>query len=192
MKRFLRTKWAIAAVVLTVALVGVGIAVPVLAQTTTPPANVSTGVYLDSPTLARVATVLGLPTTEITERLQAGETLAQIAGDKAEAVLDAIIAPHADQITLRVKYGYLTQEQADAMLETMREQARLLLQQDLTAPTGYNSNGHCGGYGTGGFGGMMGGVGGMMRGWGGFNNGTATTPAPAVNRAGSWGMMGRW
>jgi hypothetical protein len=213
-KNFLKRKWAVCLVVLAVVLVGIGIAVPVLAQTGNPPVNVPGGVYLDQPTLERLATALGLTPAELTGQLQAGGTLATIAGEKEIAtatLVEAIVAPHVDQLALQVKYGYLTEEQAQAVLQTAREQASLLLEQSLSARAGYNGGrGQCGGYsgdgqtgpgcGSGGITGpgMMGGWGGimgpgMMRGWGGASNNPGTvSPGQTSNRGTGWGMMGRW
>ena len=93
------------------------------------------GIFLDSPALTRLAEALGLTPDELASRLQEGEILAQIAREQGipeEELVEAIVSPHADQIALRVKYGYLTESQAETLLETARERATWLLEQDLS------------------------------------------------------------
>lgn len=212
-----KKKLLIGLVVVAVALVGASIAVPVLAQTgnANGPVNTYNNVYLDSPTMARLAGVLGITPTELSNQLQTGKTLATIAQEKnvpATSLVDAIIAPYADQIASQLKYGYITQAQSQAFLDTARQQATYLLGQNLSvAPgngNGYYSYGYCGAYGNGGYGpvygwGMMGP--GMMGGRGGYYGNP--TPAPGSNTPASpggntvptqpwnggrgWGMMGR-
>lgn len=183
------------------------LAVPALAQNGgTPPGGVSqsppSGIYLDQPTLIRVAQTLGLTADELVSRLQQGTTLNDIAverGVSVEKVIEAIISPYQAQLQLQVSYGYLTQEQADTLLKQAREHARVLLTQDLSRQGGKGNdtwndmvndcnrfmgawngsqNGPVGMMG-GGWGGMMGsGWGGMMGyGWGGAtdNDGGGTT-----------------
>lgn len=116
------------------------LAVPALAQNGgTPPGGVSqspsSGIYLDQPTLTRVAQTLGLTADELVSRLQQGATLNDIAveqGVSDEKVIEAIIAPYQAQLQLQVSYGYLTQEQADTLLKQAQERARILLTQDLS------------------------------------------------------------
>ena len=80
----------------------------------------SSGVYLDQPTLTRVAQTLGLTQDELLTRLQGGETISAIAADQnvpEDEVVEAIIAPYRDELQLQVKYGYISQGQADALEE---------------------------------------------------------------------------
>ncbi|MBI4288988.1 MAG: hypothetical protein HY671_11240 [Chloroflexi bacterium] len=95
------------------------------------------GFYLDSATLTRVATVLGVTPTELTAQLQAGKTLAQVAKDKGvdtAKVVEAILAPHKDQLQLNLKYGYITQAQADAALASARQAAESVLDRTFNTP----------------------------------------------------------
>ncbi|OGO44049.1 MAG: hypothetical protein A2Z05_00305 [Chloroflexi bacterium RBG_16_60_22] len=135
------------------------------------------GIFLDSPALTRLAEALGLTPDELASRLQEGEILAQIAREQGipeEELVEAIVSPHADQIALRVKYGYLTESQAETLLETARERATWLLEQDLSGQSGYASweemQEYCGNA-MGGWGGMMGGQYGSGNGWGGMMGG---------------------
>ncbi|MBU2609273.1 MAG: hypothetical protein KKF26_08150 [Chloroflexi bacterium] len=162
----------------TLVLLVVGAAAPALAHSGDSDTANYSGAYIDGPTLVRVAEALGLTPEELNTDLQTGETLAEIARDQnvpEDTVIAAIIAPYAEQLKLQVRYGYLTQEQADALLETAREHASSLLEQNLSS-TGENADwwqemeGYCGStmgnYGDStGYGGMMGG--GMMGNYGG-------------------------
>lgn len=119
--------------------------------------------------LDRVAKLFGISQADLVSQLQQGRTLAQIAQDKGvseDKLVDTLIAPYRDQVQLRVKYGYLTQEQADTMLQWMTERVKAAINTPWNG--GYGWGGwHCGGFGMmGGFGGMMGGYGGMMGGYG--------------------------
>ncbi len=193
-------------VVVTLALLLVGVAaVPALAHPGDRDNSAYAGAYIDGPTLTRVAGILGLTPEELSARLQAGETLAGIAQNQnvsEDTVIDAIAAPYAEQLKLQVRYGYLTQEQADTLLETAREHAGSLLEQDLSG-TGGNADwwqdmeDYCGNmmgnYGGGtGYGGMMGG--GMMGKYGGGGYGGMMGPGMMGGwygqRYGSGGMMG--
>ncbi len=154
-------------------------------------ATTASGVYLDQPTLTRLAQVLGLTQDELAIHLQDGKTLSEIAVEQnvpEEEVVKAILAPLRDTLQLRVNYGYITQEQADALLEKAEDHARTLLDQNLSSSSGqYGSytgeemedycsdmmgNGQGGMMGNG-WGGMTGnGFGGMMgNGWGGMMGG---------------------
>lgn len=208
MKRlWLTRKWLVGLAVLVVLVVGGGTAV--MAASGDGPANTYTGVYFDSPTVERLAGALGLTPEELTGQLQTGKTLATIALElniPAASLTEAITAPYAEHIALQVKYGYITQEQADARLETARQRAATLLEQDLSS-TGSNAgwqqqmadncanamNNSDGATGTGG---MMGGTGsGMMGGTGsGMMSGTGSGMMSGGRMGGgmmSGGMMGR-
>lgn len=201
MKRVSKKVWITGLVVLALGLIG-AVAVPALAQPGGQP-PVNTGVYLDNPTLVRLAQVLGLTPEELTKQLQTGKTLAAIAETQkvpVEKLVQAIISPHADQVALRVRYGYLTQEEADQLLKAAQERATFLLGQNLAAGDGNGYLGNCDdmmaswngtGHGLGGMmngsnsmmgpGGMMNGSNGMMGsgmmgGWGGYGPNRGTTP----------------
>ncbi|XUW99713.1 MAG: hypothetical protein TUN42_07415 [Dehalogenimonas sp.] len=215
----LSRRWLIGIAVVAIGLFAVG--VPVLAasvgkspapQVGAPgAANAYNAVALDSGTLSRLATALGLTPADLTAQLQAGKTLAALAGEKnapTATLVEAIIAPYADQVALQVKYGYITQAQAQTLLDNARQAAGTLLTQNLATVSGVNSwTGFCGNYLNGnpntntGWGmmgsGMMGS--GMMGGWGGYTvnpvpaTGTTTTATPPQpSTATGWGMMGGW
>lgn len=217
-KLWLKKNLLIGLVVLVVALVGAGAAVPVMAQTGNEngPVNTDTGVYLDTPTLGRLAGALGIQSTDLITQLQVGRTLATIAKVKdisTATLVDAIIAPYIDEVALELKYGYITQEQSQAFLDTARQQANYILGQNLSvAPSshygyygqngGYWMGGYMPGYGWGmmgsgyGWGMMSPGYGsGMMvpgYGWGGYNNNQTPAPgsSPTPGIGGGGGMMG--
>ncbi|MFH1647759.1 MAG: hypothetical protein ABID71_08770 [Chloroflexota bacterium] len=166
----------------------------------------SNGISLDSPTLTRLAQVLGLTPDELASYLQKGETLAEIAQEQGipeEELVEAIVAPHAGQIELRVKYGYLTESEAETLLETVRERATGLLEQDLSGQSGDASweemEEYCGNA-MGGWGGMMGGQYGSGHGWGGMMGGWGQSFSRGWNNmmdgfgggGMGGGMMGGW
>ena len=198
--------------IVTLVLLVVGAAAPALAHPGDSDNNAYSGAYIDGPTLVRVAGALGLTPEELDTNLQVGDTLAEIAREQnvpEDTVIAAIVAPYAEQLKLQVRYGYLTQEQADTLLETAREHASSLLEQNLSSAGGNADSwqemedycgsmmggGMMGNYG-GGYGGMMGG--GMMGNYGdgyggmmgsgdmmglgyGYNESTTGWSAPASN-----------
>ncbi|MBI4186733.1 MAG: hypothetical protein HY530_04405 [Chloroflexi bacterium] len=157
--------WMLGLIVLVLGLLAAGPAIRALAQGPEDGGTASYGgVYLDQPTLVRLAGALGLTPEELDSRLQEGETLTEIAQAQnvpTEALVEAIIAPHAADLELRVRYGYLTPEQAESLLEAARQRASFLLEQDLSGGQD-NYGGHCGYMMGGNWSGMMGG--GMMNG----------------------------
>lgn len=185
----------------------VGSALPALAHNAEEGGAIaSSSVAVDQPTVVRLAEVLDLTPEELVSLLQTGETLSEIADAQniaEEAVVTAILAPHTSQITLRVDYGYITQEQADAMLAETEEYAHSMLTRDLSVAGNYGNweemEEECIGM-MGNYGGMMGNGWGGMRsgGWGGMRGGNwsgnefqGRTYGDA--NSGGWnGMMGRF
>jgi hypothetical protein len=115
-------------------------------------------------TLNRVAGVLGISADDLVAQLKDGKTLAQVAESKGvslDTLVDTILAPEAEVLKVRVKYGYLTQEQADAILQTAGQRVEQML--SVVHPGFTDERPATPGQGFGrGRGGMMGG--GMM-GW---------------------------
>lgn len=137
-------------------------------------------------TTQRVATLLGTTTTDLQTQLQSGKTLAGIATEKGvtqEALAQTILGPMTDQMNLMVKYGYLTQDQADTMLQRMKTAVQTLTTSKITDLNGLGLMGQM--MGNDGFGGMMGGSGTQQQG---------TTPRNGgmMGGAGRGGMMGSW
>lgn len=124
----------------------------------------------DRVTLTRVAGVLGLTYDELNTRLAQGETIAQVAESKGVAlslVVDTIVAPQSETLQVRVKYGYLTNDQAQSILEQVRyrvEQAITLARTGASAPTTGPASGYNQPYAPR-YGGMMGGGRGGMWNW---------------------------
>ncbi|MDP3064347.1 MAG: hypothetical protein Q8O40_14220 [Chloroflexota bacterium] len=134
----------------------------------------------DQVTLTRVAGVLGISADDLLAQLKEGKTVAQVAeakGVSTDTVADTILAPEAEILTVRVKYGYLTQEQADSILAQAAQRVEQMLTIVHSGLTGErpaagqgDEHGHGGMMGGSSSGGMMGGAssGGMM---GGGNSG---------------------
>ncbi|MBI2848408.1 MAG: hypothetical protein HYX83_04455 [Chloroflexi bacterium] len=135
----------------------------------------------DEITLTRVAGILGLTYEQLTAELNQGKTIAEIAqaqGVDTSLLVTTILAPESEILQVRVKYGYLTETQAQAILE----QSRQWIERAIATTYGATRNttgGMMGGSTTGG--GMMGG--GMM---GGGMMGGSTTGGSTTGR----GMMG--
>jgi hypothetical protein len=64
---------------------------------------------------AVITSVLGIDAATLKTRLQAGETLAAIAGSKKQALIDALVADETKQIDAAVTAGKLTAAQATTM-----------------------------------------------------------------------------
>jgi hypothetical protein len=62
-----------------------------------------------------VSSIIGLDTATIKARIKAGESLAQIAGDKKDALIAALVADHTKRIDAAVTAGMLTAAQAVTM-----------------------------------------------------------------------------
>jgi hypothetical protein len=110
-------------IILTLALVGVvvvtmGSVSSVFAQTSTPPAPGTGTGYMHNEMVAVYAEVLGLTIENLDARLDAGETLSQVAsstGMTATEFRDLAITLYEKVTNLAVKNGSITQEQADWM-----------------------------------------------------------------------------
>jgi hypothetical protein len=144
----------------------------------------------------QVAQLLGTTQDDVKAQLAAGKTLADLAAAKnvtQEALIQTLLGPYTDHLALMVKYGYMTQAQAD----TLKQQATTRLQAVVASKIGTEPGA---------------GFGGMMRGW--FGKGSSTTApngcgrgfgpsgaqgtqgtqgAPGTQSApGRRGMMGSW
>ena len=119
-------------------------ATPVVAPvvTTTPPTTVNPyagygpifcggGLVMnDQVTLTRVASVLGITYDQLVQRLQNGETIAQVAAVQKvdiSKVVDTVVAAQTDIVNVLVKYGYLTQDQADTIIANLRTRVEAAL-----------------------------------------------------------------
>lgn len=71
--------------------------------------------------LATVAEVLGTDEETLKTQLKEGSTLAEIAGDQTQAVIDALVADANEHIDQAVADGKLTQERADEMKANLAE-----------------------------------------------------------------------
>jgi polyhydroxyalkanoate synthesis regulator phasin len=124
-----------------------------------------------------VSTTIGVDTATIKSRLQAGESLAQIAGTKKDALIAALVADETKRIDAAVTAGKLTAAQATEMKTNLvahvTEEVNAV---GGKAPFGKGPKGGKGGHGGRGghdHGGPMG---------GGMGGATAPTlPAPSAN-----------
>jgi hypothetical protein len=121
-----------------------------------------------------LADVLGLTVDELYEALADGKTVAELAqqqGVELADVVAAVIAPRVEQLQQAVAEGYLTQEQADWMIDEMTEHMTWRFENFGLSYGGYGSGG-CGMMGGGSFGRQGGWRGHGMGGgrWGGSSN----------------------
>jgi hypothetical protein len=130
----MKKTWLITLAVITLAALSIGVAVPALAGNGNGPNTTANAAYVNGPAVTRVADALGVTTEELLTRLQAGETLADIAGTNTDAVIDALVAPYAAHLDLLVQDGTLTQEEADARLQEASTNAESFLNIDLSNP----------------------------------------------------------
>jgi hypothetical protein len=95
-----------------------------------------------------LAEALGMTEEELYAAQTSGQTVAEIAATRGIDLADvvaAVVAPRAERLAQSVADGYLTQEQADAMLAAMAEQMTWRLEN-----LGIGSGGGCGRWGSGG------------------------------------------
>jgi hypothetical protein len=93
-------------------------------------------------TLEEVAGILGLTSEELLESIHEGKTIEQIAlnkGISTERVFEAVLVTYIERTTALVQDGYLTQEQANYLLE----QVRLRVEQLVTTQWLGYGHGYC-------------------------------------------------
>lgn len=69
--------------------------------------------------VAVVTTALGIDAETLKSRLEAGESLAVIAGAKKDALVSALITEHTKEIDARLAAGKLTADQAKSMKDAL-------------------------------------------------------------------------
>jgi hypothetical protein len=82
--------------------------------------------------LSTVADTIGTTPEQVLQQLRDGKTLAQIAGDKESAVVDALLKPRADRVDQLLQEGRLTAAQADALKAYWRANLEDLMNQTFT------------------------------------------------------------
>ena len=132
--------------------------------------------------LTLIATTLGTDTKTVLTRLQAGESLATIAGAKKDALISALVADHTKRIDAAVTAGKLTAAQATTLKANLvaHVTAEVNATRPMGAPRGEMKDKR------GGKGGPMGGMKGDRgpgRGKGGPMGGAPVIPAPAATTA---------
>jgi polyhydroxyalkanoate synthesis regulator phasin len=86
------------------------------------------------PSLGTVASTLGITEDELRTQLQSGKTLADIAGDKTPAVIDALVAEATARIDQAVTDGKLTAEQATERKADLTERITAMVNRTPPAP----------------------------------------------------------
>jgi hypothetical protein len=102
--------------------------------------------------LSVVADKLGIEVTDLRTEMQSGKTIADIAEEKGvetSAIVDAIVAAQQENLDQAVTDGRLTQEQADARLETFKTYAEAFINATTLPRGGWNGMPGMGGPGMG-------------------------------------------
>lgn len=84
--------------------------------------------------LGTVASSLGITEDELRTQLQSGKTLAEVAGDKTPAVIDALVAEATARIDQAVTDGKLTAEQATERKANLTERITAMVNRTPPAP----------------------------------------------------------
>jgi hypothetical protein len=139
--------------------------------------------YSASPMVQSLAATIGISAEDLLAELRDGKSVLDVAAGRVseDALVNALLAPRKEMMDARVRYGYLTQEQADQMLELMAERVGY----QLETPGFFAGAGR---------GGMMGSGGGMMgrgAGCGGCADGVGAFGGMMESQGGFGGMMGR-
>ena len=143
--------------------------------------------YMTGYLTPQVASLLGTTTTDLENQLKSGKTLADIAAGRGvtnDQLVETMMGPYAEHLTIMVKYSFLTQTQADELAQEARTRLQNVITSQFDSNDGFlglggmmrrwfggnapQTNGDattdldgdgdygCGGYGPGGYGGMMG------------------------------------
>lgn len=86
--------------------------------------------------IAVAAEVLGIDRVDLVAQLQDGSSIADVAGDQVDEIVEAFIAPRAERLEELVAGGQLTQEEADELLATIRTNVTERINQPWS-PRGY-------------------------------------------------------
>jgi hypothetical protein len=88
----------------------------------------------------QLADLLGTTPADLRTRLASGQTLAELAGAKGvtqDQLIQTMIAPFNDQMSLMLKYGYVSQDQIDSMTTQMKLRLQTVVTSQLTNNDGY-------------------------------------------------------
>jgi hypothetical protein len=150
---------------------------------------------------SQVANLLGTTVADLKAQLDSGKTLSDIAtakGVSQDQLIQTIMAPFTDRMSLMLKYDYLTQDQINSMTQQMSERLQTLITSPLNSAH-ENVWGFMQDMMDDYSGDMMNNYGGgMMGGWGNpqVQSGATQTPqspgSTSTPRTGFGGMMGRW
>ncbi len=96
--------------------------------------------------LETVADVLGMEIAELADALRNGQTIADIAGDETQAVIDTLVDEAAERLATAVENGRLTQEEADEKLPEITERVVAMVNGEFP-PEGMRHGPHRGPFG---------------------------------------------
>ena len=86
-----------------------------------------------TPHLETVAEVLGMGVDELAAQLRDGSTIAGVAGDQTQAVIDALVAVHTARIDEAVADGKLSEDQAEEVRAALAEKVEAMVNGALPA-----------------------------------------------------------
>jgi len=92
--------------------------------------------------LAAVAEVLDTTVDELREALAGGQTIAEVAGDRVDALIDALVADMKARLDQHVADGDLTQEEADERLAGAEERITAMVNGEMPARGGFGGRHH--------------------------------------------------
>ncbi|GAB4518104.1 MAG: hypothetical protein Kow0047_29710 [Anaerolineae bacterium] len=95
----------------------------------------------DGSLIATAADVLEVDRADLVAQLQDGKTLAEIAGDQADEIVDAFLAQRAEALQEAVDAGRLTQEQADTILGWMKDSVTQRMEEAFSPPAFVDADG---------------------------------------------------
>jgi hypothetical protein len=78
--------------------------------------------------------VLGITVDELRTELQSGKSIADVAGDQTQAVIDALVAEATTRIEQGVTDGRLTREEADEKLAELSDRITEMVNNVRPAP----------------------------------------------------------
>lgn len=88
--------------------------------------------YSANPMLKALADKLGMSANDLASELRGGKSVVEVAATKnvaEQTLMDLLMAPVIDSLKLRVQYGYMTQQQADAAQKYESDRIRYMLNQ---------------------------------------------------------------
>lgn len=88
--------------------------------------------FRSTPHLETIADVLGVDVDQLAEQLRDGSTIADIAGDQTQDVIDALVSEHTARIDEAVADGKLNEDEADKVRAALEEQVEAMVNGEVS------------------------------------------------------------